>query len=50
LAGGKRVWWTAFLYREHRAAFSGADLPSGVYICRLETDAGVMTRRMVLQK
>jgi hypothetical protein len=35
---------------EHRAAFSGADLPSGVYFCRLETDRGVVTRKMVLQK
>jgi hypothetical protein len=35
---------------EHRLSFQAAGLPSGVYICRLETDAGVLTRRMVLQK
>jgi len=35
---------------EHRATFSGADLPSGVYFCRLETDRSVVTRKMVLQK
>jgi hypothetical protein len=35
---------------EHRLSFSAAGLSSGVYICRLETDAGVVTRRMVLQK
>ncbi len=35
---------------EHTAVFSGADLPSGIYFCRLQTDRAVVTRKLVLQK
>jgi hypothetical protein len=33
---------------EHRIAFDGGDLPSGVYFCRLSGDGLTFTRRMLL--
>jgi len=35
---------------EHRVLFSGDGLPSGIYFCRLQSNAGVVTQKMVLQK
>ena len=35
---------------EHRVSFSGDGLPSGIYFCRLQSNAGVVTQKMVLQK
>jgi hypothetical protein len=34
----------------HEAVFSGKDLTSGIYFCRLETADGVFTRKMTLMK
>lgn len=40
-------------YREagtHEVVFDAQDLPSGVYICRVETQNGVATRKLMLMK
>jgi hypothetical protein len=34
----------------HRVEFNAADLPSGVYLCKLRTEAGTEMRKMLLAR
>ena len=34
----------------HRVEFNGADLPSGVYLCKLRTEAGTEMKKMLLMR